>query len=91
MVIHVELFGIPRQRAGTPTVCLEFGGERVALAAVYDELARRFPGLAAACLDRGGLRPEYLVNLGGEQFIFDPGFPLKPGDSLLLMSADAGG
>ena len=52
MVIHVELFGIPRQRAGTPTVCLEFGGERVALAAVVDELARRFPGLAAAAAAR---------------------------------------
>ena len=91
MVIQVELFGIPRQRAGTSAVCLEFGGDRVALAAVVDELARRFPGLAAACLDDGSLRPEYLVNLGGERFISDPGFSLKPGDSLLLMSADAGG
>jgi molybdopterin converting factor small subunit len=91
MVIQVELFGIPRQRAGTPTVRLEFAGDRVALATVYAELARRFPAWAAACLDHGSLRPEYLVNIGGERFISDPGFPLQPGESLLLMSADAGG
>ncbi len=91
MVIHVEFFGIPRQRAGTSAVGLEFGGEHVALAFVLAELARQFPEWGAACLDRGSLRPEYLANLGGEQFISDPGFPLQPGDALLLMSADAGG
>ncbi len=91
MIIQVEFFGIPRQRAGTSVVCLEFGGDRVALAAVVGELTQRFPGLAAACLGDGSLRPEYLVNLGGERFISDPDFPLNPGDSLLLMSADAGG
>ena len=91
MVIQVELFGIPRQRAGRPAVRLEFAEDRVPLAAVYKELARRFPDLAAACLDRGRLRPEFLINVGGERFVSDPDFPLQPGESLLLMSADAGG
>ena len=91
MVIQVELFGIPRQRAGSATVRIELPGEQTVLARVYQELGRRFPDLAAACLEGSRLRPEYIVNIGGERFVSDPGAVLRSGDSLLMMSADAGG
>ena len=91
MVIQVELFGIPRQRAGAATIRMELPGEQIALASVYQELGRRFPDFAAACLDGGRLRPEYIVNLGGDRFVSDPGVVVRSGDSLLMMSADAGG
>jgi molybdopterin converting factor small subunit len=91
MVIQVELFGILRQRAGTATVRIELPGEQTVLANVYQELGRRFPDLAAACLEGSRLRPEYIVNIGGERFVSDPGAVLRAGDALLMMSADAGG
>ena len=47
MSIRVELYGIPRQRAGTDCVTIETGGAEVSLAKVLHELGVRFPALAA--------------------------------------------
>ncbi len=91
MVIHVELFGIPRQRAGVAVVQVELPGEQTDLGSIFRELGRRYPEWAAACLDGGRLRAEYVVNIGGERFVSDPGVVLRSGESLLMMSADAGG
>ena len=53
--MHVELLGLPRERAG----------------------------VAALELDA--------ANLNGDRFISDPGTRLGKGDSVLILSADAGG
>ncbi|MCE9547894.1 MAG: MoaD/ThiS family protein [Planctomycetia bacterium] len=85
--IRVELFGIPRQRAGVAETSAE--GNR--LADVLADLAARFPGLAEACIDAGRLRPGYVANLRGERFVSDPDTPISADDCLLILSADAGG
>jgi sulfur-carrier protein len=85
--ITVELFSIPRQRAGVPLVRIEAARLGEALAA----LAARFPELARDCFDGGALRPGIIANINGRRFVRDPATPLADGDRLLLMSADAGG
>ena len=89
MSITVELFGIPRQRAGVAKT--EATGTR--LDEVLADLARRFPRLAEECFRQrdGGLKSGTLVNLNGRRFVTDPATVLAPGDALLILSADAGG
>jgi molybdopterin converting factor small subunit len=87
MPVCVELFGIPRARAGVATTTAE--GD--CLGDVLADLAARFPELAATCIDGRTLRPGYTVNFDGERFITDPSTRLSDGDRLLLLSLDAGG
>ena len=87
MSITVELFGVPRQRAGAASLTVE--AKR--LGDVLEQLANRFPDLAETCFDQQNLKPGYLANLDGERFIRDPDTPLRDGASLLILSADAGG
>lgn len=85
--VQVELFGIPRQRAGQSVV--EARGPR--LADVLADLAIRFPALAECCIDGDRLRAGYVASLGGRQFVTDPQTQLAPGEPVLILSADAGG
>ena len=87
MSIRVELFGIPRDRAGVA----ETTAEGPDLAGVLADLAVRFPGLAESCFDGPHLRPGYVANVNGDQFVSDPHTLLRAGDALLILSADAGG
>jgi molybdopterin converting factor small subunit len=87
MQIKVELFGIPRSRAGlAETIAV---GED--LGDVLADLSQRFPALAATCIDGRSLRPGFVVNLGGERFVTAPETPLNDKDVVLLLSIDAGG
>jgi molybdopterin converting factor small subunit len=85
--VTVELYGLPRARAGRSelTVAAATAGE--ALAA----LVAACPALAAVRRPDGGLAPHYLLSLDGERFVTDLAEPLRPGDRLVLLSADAGG
>jgi molybdopterin converting factor small subunit len=84
--VTVELFGMPRLRAGRAELAVEARTVAEALAAI--ELA--CPGLRG--LLRGArLAPHYLLSVNGVKFVEDLASPLKPGDRLLVLSADAGG
>jgi molybdopterin converting factor small subunit len=87
MQIEVELFGIPRARAGTAktSACGNNVGD------VLADLARKFPPLAETCIDGRSLRPGYVVNVSAQRFVSSPETPLSNGDTLLLLSLDAGG
>jgi sulfur-carrier protein len=86
-VVTVEFFGIPRRRAGRARLDVSPGTVAELLAAVE----RACPGLAGLVLPNGRLAPHYLLSLNGEQFVADLRQPLRQGDRLLLLSADAGG
>ena len=58
---------------------------------VLADLARKFPPLAETCIDGRSLRPGFIVNLGAERFVTSPETPLSEGDTVLLLSLDAGG
>jgi hypothetical protein len=87
MGIRIELFGVPRQRAGVAETTAE--GSR--LDDVLADLALRFPDLAKTCFDAGRLRAGYLASIDGERFVTDPATAVGPGDALLILSADSGG
>jgi len=87
MQVTVELFGIPRARAGVAQTIAS--GQ--SLGDVFADLATRFPSLAETCIDGRNLRPGYTANLCGERFVTATETPLSEGDTVLLLSLDAGG
>lgn len=86
-LIAVELFGVPRLRAGRAALRLRAAtvGELLA------ELERACPGLVGLRHADGGLAPQYLLSLDGRCFVRDAEEPLQEGERVLLLSADAGG
>jgi sulfur-carrier protein len=91
MSIQVEFFGVPRQRSGVAIALLDSDPEPLTLECALAELGRRFPEFGTDCLADNRLKPEYLANMDGRRFVHDPRTPLRDGDCLLIMSADAGG
>jgi molybdopterin converting factor small subunit len=83
----VEIFGVPRQRAG----CAEATVHGETVATILAELELGFPGLRGLRCPDGSLSPHYLLSLDGVRFLTDPNERLEPGSRLLLLSADAGG
>jgi molybdopterin converting factor small subunit len=87
MQVAVELFGIPRSRAGLARTSAAGNN----LGDVLADLARKFPPLAETCINGRTLRPGFIVNLSAERFVTAPETPLREGDTVLLLSLDAGG
>ena len=87
MQVAVELFGTPRARAGLS----QAAAAGSTLGDVLADLARQFPPLAETCIDGRSLRPGFIVNLSAERFVTSPETPLSEGDTVLLLSLDAGG
>jgi molybdopterin converting factor small subunit len=85
--LTIELFGVPRIRAGSPSVTLSASCVGEALR----ELARICPTLDGSVVRDGAIHPAYRLSLNGERFVSDLATPLADGDVLLLMSADVGG
>ncbi len=85
--VTVEFYGIPRQRAGRAELTVQAG----TLAEVLAAVERACPGLARLLQADGRLAPHYLLSMDGQRFVTDPGRQLRPGDRLLLLSADVGG
>jgi len=42
-------------------------------------------------IQRDRLHPAFVANLNGDRFVTDPETPLRTSDSVLILSADAGG
>ena len=85
--VTVEFYGIPRARAGRSKLTVRAATVGDALAAVVAAA----PQLAGLCLADGRMAPQYVLSLDGQRFLTDPAERLRPGDRLLLLSADAGG
>jgi hypothetical protein len=85
--VTVEFFGVPRLRAGRPALSVRAGTVAEALALVQAVC----PALAGLVRPDGQLAGHYLVSVDGRHFVTDLGQRLRPGDRLLLLSADAGG
>ena len=84
--MHVEFFGVPRERAGIGE--LEVQAET--FGALVATLASQMPGLADLIVD-DRLHPSLAASLNGDRFISDPATPLSDRDCVLILSADAGG
>ena len=85
--VIVELFGIPRLRAGRAELAVAPGS----VADVLAEVRLRCPGLSDLLTDEGQLSPHYLLSIDGSCFLKDLAHTLRIGERLLLLSADPGG
>ncbi len=85
-IVRVEFLGISRERAGTP----ELEVEADTLGQLLAVLERRFPSFDGV-VNGGRLSSAFRANLNGDRFVSDPLTRLSAGDSLLILSADAGG
>jgi hypothetical protein len=85
--VTVEFFGVPRLRAGRAELTVPAATVAEALAAVE----RACPALGGLVQPDGQMAPHYLLSLDGRQFVGTPTVRLRPGERLLLLSADAGG
>jgi molybdopterin converting factor small subunit len=84
--MRVEFLGIPRERAGVSELELQAD----TLGQLLAVLADRFPSFGElVAADR--LRPSFVANLNGDEFVSDPRTQLTDRDCVLILSADAGG
>jgi len=86
-MITVELFGVPRLRAGRDAIEVEARS----LGEALEALVFACPALDPSVIVQGRLLSHYLVALNGVQLTAEPTTPLSPGDTLVLLSADGGG
>ena len=90
-MIRVEFFGVPRARAGVDQLTLDLNGPSVSLRQVLDSLTRQLPGLGAEDWLHREFGRSVSANLNGERFVRALEERVQEGDSVLLLSADAGG
>jgi molybdopterin synthase sulfur carrier subunit len=86
-VVTIELFGVPRLRAGRDVVAVE----ATSLGEAFCKLGAACPALDPSVVEGDRLKPHYLVAINGTVLTADPKAPLADGDTLVLLSADAGG
>jgi molybdopterin converting factor small subunit len=86
-VVTFELFGVPRLRAGRDVVAVE----ATSLGEAFRELGAACPALDPSVVEGDRLKPYYLVAINGTVLTADPKAPLADGDTVVLLSADAGG
>ncbi|MEX2174024.1 MAG: MoaD/ThiS family protein [Pirellulaceae bacterium] len=92
MPIRVEFFGVARQRAGLSQLTVPLIDDSATLGDVLTLVVAAVPGLGGKeFVDEGRLHPSLSANLDGEQFVSDPATLVRGGQSLLILSADAGG
>jgi molybdopterin converting factor small subunit len=86
-LVTIEFFGIPRQRAGRAELAVPAG----TVSELLESVERSCPELTGLRQADGRLAPHYLLSIDGQQFVTDLQQKLRPGERLLLLSADAGG
>ncbi|MDP2660807.1 MAG: MoaD/ThiS family protein [Dehalococcoidia bacterium] len=88
----IEIYGVCLPKASSRQVELDLDSEAT-LGDVLVALAREAPALAGAVLAADGrsLRPPYVMNLNGLDFVDDLGRKPRAGDRILLMAPPAGG
>jgi molybdopterin-guanine dinucleotide biosynthesis protein A len=88
--VFVELFGVARLLAKTPSLSLALS-QGATLAQVFSALAEKLPALAGRVVNGRGLISGYTCNINGRDFVRDPSAPIRSGDRIFILSADAGG
>ena len=93
MAIVVEFYGIPRVRAGVSRTSVCDDLDTVPFGQVIAEVARRFPVFGDCCTQEGRtLLDGYIASIDGLRFVEREEEPIvASGQSVLILSADAGG
>lgn len=92
MQVRVEFFGLARRWAeATECEVVLPSAAPATLQTVLHAVAAQLPAFGERCLAAGQLHPALAANVSGERFVRHPQELLAAGESLLLLSADAGG
>lgn len=91
MAVRVEFYGIARHCVGTSQFALDMPQPVISLGALLERVASALPAFARECVVDGRLLPSLAANLDGRQFVSDLSMPIRDGQCLLILSADAGG
>ncbi len=88
----VELFSVARLMAKTSKVSLALP-QGATLSQVFLALAERLPILVGPVItpERNSLTSGNACNINGKDFVRDPSVKVRAGDSIIIISADAGG
>ena len=86
-MVVVELYGLPRLRAGAERAELSPGSLHVLLR----ELVAALPGLQPDIIRDGQLTEHALIAIDGRALLIDPTADIADGAVLVLISAQAGG
>ena len=90
--IVIEFYGIPRIRTGQATAVLTFDQSApVLLQDIARALVDRFPTLSSDCIAPDGPTDGYVFCIDGKQFVRDLNHRVNVSQTLLFISADAGG
>ena len=89
--IKIELFGIPRLRAGVAEFFVSLKELPCPLQDVFREIDKTMPALGKEIFTQGKLRAEFIANISGRQFTRSPDAEVLESDSVLILSSDAGG
>jgi hypothetical protein len=86
-LVTIELYGLPRLRAGAERCELPAGP----LHTLLSGLAGALPGLVPDILHNGRLTEHALIAIDGRDLLVDPDAVVCDGAVLVLISAQAGG
>jgi molybdopterin-guanine dinucleotide biosynthesis protein A/molybdopterin converting factor small subunit len=88
----VELFGVARLLARTREVALQLP-PGATFSQLFDELAATIPALVGRVItaERNALMDGYACGVNGREFVRTPGASVRAGDTIMILSADAGG
>jgi molybdopterin-guanine dinucleotide biosynthesis protein A len=88
----VELFGVARLLTGMREIELALQ-PGATIGDVFEALADKLPSLSGRVISADGTRliDGYACNVNGLEFVRSADAPVKPGDNIAIMSADAGG
>lgn len=89
--ITIELFGVARLRAGVAEMQVDVPAIPCRLGDVFHFLQSHQPALGEVLFDKGQLRKEFVCNISGKNFTRARDYEILIGDSVLIMSSDAGG
>jgi hypothetical protein len=89
--IQIEFFGVARHRTQVASAVIPVGPEGLSVPQLWNVLSERFPLLLAG-LD-ATMEPAvlYSLNLDGQRFLDRQPATILPGQTVLVLSADAGG
>ncbi|MCA9198028.1 MAG: MoaD/ThiS family protein [Planctomycetales bacterium] len=90
--ITIEFFGVVRHVAGVAGIQIALTQPSMTLRDLLQEVAQQRPSLIPNIVDSTGkLHTGYIANVNSDKFVDDVSTLVRCGDSVLLMSADAGG
>lgn len=87
MPVHLEFLGLPRHRTGVSRLEVRASTLQEAIA----QATALVPQLGQICFENGQLRAGYLASINGKRFVTDGATVIADTDTVLVLSADAGG